>query len=120
MCGQSDHSTSQHSSTGPSNNTGSTNLSNQPGNPFHGQEDRGGDYSRPFEHIPAGGPMSLTVQMGGGPGGGPHTQLVGQVGPYHGHSNSSGSNLYTPVNGMRTKPAYVSTGPHSVASLQMV
>ena len=27
MCGQSDQSTCQHSSTGPSNNTGSTNLS---------------------------------------------------------------------------------------------
>ena len=44
MCGHSDKSTSQHSSTGPSNNTGSTNLSNQ----FNG------GYSRPFQHIPAG------------------------------------------------------------------
>ena len=45
MVGGSEKSTSQHSSTGPSNNTGSTNLSNQFNN---------GGYSRPFQHIPAG------------------------------------------------------------------
>ena len=45
MVGGSEKSTSQHSSTGPSNNTGSTNLSNQFNN---------GGYSRPFQHIPEG------------------------------------------------------------------
>merc|ERR1712025_993006 len=55
MCGQSDKSTSQHSSTGPSNNTGSTNLGNQ----------YNGGYSRPFQHIPSGPPMGMTVAMAG-------------------------------------------------------
>ena len=56
MCGQSDKSTSQHSSTGPSNNTGSTSLSqNQYNNP--------GGYSRPFQHLAAPPPMTLTQGM---------------------------------------------------------
>ena len=125
MCGQSDKSTSQHSSTGPSNNTGSTSLSqNQYNNP--------GGYSRPFQHLAAPPPMTLTQGMTMATMGGPqgvHSKLVGQLGPYSGHqahsSNStmSGlSNMYTPlVNiGPGGGAKSVASGQHSVASLQMV
>merc|ERR1719278_671642 len=77
MCGQSEKSTSQHSSTGPSNNTGSTNLSNQ----------YNGGYSRPFQHIPSGPPMGMAVAMTGGAA--VHSKLVGQLGPYSSHGHSS-------------------------------
>ena len=105
MCGQSEKSTSQHSSTGPSNNTGSTNLSNQ----------YNGGYSRPFQHIPSGPPMGMAVAMTGGAA--VHSKLVGQLGPYssHGHSSSNMSNMYTPLVSTKTNNAQ-----HSVASLQMV
>jgi len=111
MCGQSDQSTSQHSSTGPSNNTGSTNLSNQ--NQF-------GGYSRPFQHIPAGPPVGMTVQMTNNGGPGVHSKLVGQLGPYSSHGHSSSSNMYTPLTGIGGKSNCGSGGQHSVASLQMV
>ena len=53
--------------------------------------------------------MGMSVQVGVA-GGGPHSKLVGQLGPYSGHSSQS--NMYAPL-----KPT---TAPHSVASLQMV
>merc|ERR1719410_672835 len=124
MVGGSEKSTSQHSSTGPSNNTGSTNLSNQFNN---------GGYSRPFQHIPAGPPqvppmtgMGMAVAMSGG---GAHSKLVGQLGPYSQQLHSSSgnmsavSNMYTPL--VNIGPGHgggksVASGQHSVASLQMV
>jgi len=47
QCGQSEHSNSAHSSTGPSNNTGSTNLSHPPpgySHPFSVQVNSGGHH----------------------------------------------------------------------------
>ena len=79
MCNQSQHSGSHHSSTGPSNNTGSTNLSQA----MMMQQQRGG--VSPYMH----GQM---VQMGGGPNGGqPHTMLVGPYGqvPMYSHPGMS-------------------------------
>jgi receptor tyrosine kinase-like orphan receptor 1 len=115
MCGQSDQSTSQHSSTGPSNNTGSTSLS---------QNQNHNGYARPFQHLSSGGaPVGMTVAMAGG-GPGVHSMLVGQVGPYSSHGHSSSSNMYTPIqplNGLNgAKSTCGSNGQHSVASLQMV
>ena len=103
MCGQSDKSTSVDS-TGPSNNTGSTNLSQQLQN--------NGGYSRPFQHIPSGPALG---QMSVVSGGAVHSKLVGQLGPYssHGHSSSNMSNLYTPLVNVGSKPS-------NVANLQMV
>ena len=78
---------SQHSSTGPSNNTGSTNLNGS----------LNGGYSQPFGHIishpPPPPPPTLPppvgiVQMANGPNGAPLTMLYGgHIGPM-GHSSS--------------------------------
>ncbi|CAB4068987.1 ROR1 [Lepeophtheirus salmonis] len=96
ICDTSQHSGSQHSSTGPSNNTGSTNLSNN-----H-------LYQRPFAHLMSTQSNSLPpagmVQMASGPNGIPHTLLVGN--PQNG--------------GVHTNPSYQTTTAASIASLQMV
>ena len=119
MCNASQHSGSQHSSTGPSNNTGSTNLSQH--HLLHQQQQNGGctngGYSQPFGHLigssNAGLPPVGMVQMAnGGPKGGPQTVLLGpnhaafgaHIGPLGGHSNLSQNGGQAP----------------SVASLQMV
>ena len=75
MCNQSQHSGSHHSSTGPSNNTGSTNLSQAMMMQQHGGVS-------PYMH-------GQLVQMGGGHNGGqPHTVLLGGYGQMQLYSNS--------------------------------
>ena len=126
MCNASQHSGSQHSSTGPSNNTGSTNLSQH--HLLHHQQQQqhqnnggctNGGYSQPFGHLigshasSAGPPPIGMVQMANGPKGGPQTVLLG---PNHGgfgaHIGPLGhSNLAVSQNGGQAQ---------SVASLQMV
>merc|ERR1711953_502492 len=127
MCNASQHSGSQHSSTGPSNNTGSTNLSQH--HLLHHQQQQqqhqnnggctNGGYSQPFGHLmgshasTTGPPPIGMVQMANGPKGGPQTVLLG---PNHGgfgaHIGPLGhSNLAVSQNGGQAQ---------SVASLQMV
>jgi len=113
---------SQHSSDGPSNNTGSTNVSQQfllqqqqqqQQQNLHGSTSglsSNGGYSRPFGHLmgqpkPPGTAAGL-LQMAGGPGGSPHTVLVpGGGGPVN------GGNPFLPSTPQK---------PSSAASLQMV
>ena len=72
---------SQHSSTGPSNNTGSTGISNQQ-HLMHnicGSGSINGGYSTPFNHVnptPIFPHQVGMVQMSNGPNGGPHTMLI--------------------------------------------
>ena len=80
-----------------------------------------------LKHKPfAGPPMGMTVAMTGGvsgPGGGVHSKLVGQLGPYSSHGHSSGNmsgNMYTPLVNITGGKTSVASGQHSVASLQMV
>ncbi len=119
------HSGSQHSSTGPSNNTGSTNVSHQ----FLLQQQHGGSsaggisnggYSRPFGHLMNSNghqhkqpppPGAGLVQMAHGPHGGPHTMLL----PNNGVFGSAGASGNAGVGGSAG-----SNGPASVSSLQMV
>ena len=117
MCNASQHSGSQHSSTGPSNNTGSTNLSQQQHHMLHQQSNGGcvnGGYSQPFGHLMGShgstmGPVGMVQMANGGPKGGPQTVLLGPagftaLGPLGPHSSLS-------QNGGQAQ---------SVASLQMV
>ena len=87
MCNQSQHSGSHHSSTGPSNNTGSTNLSQAMMMQQHGGVS-------PFMH-------GQLVQMGGGPNGGqPHTVLIGGYGQMPMYSNTGMSQHGSSVSGV--------------------
>lgn len=103
------HSGSQHSSTGPSNNTGSTNLSTQfllqqqhqhqhqhaHGHPAHSSASSNGGYSKPFAHLlpgqPAQNPTVGMLQMASGPNGTPHTMLF-QGNPFLNGSQKNGQN----------------------------
>jgi receptor tyrosine kinase-like orphan receptor 1 len=99
---------SQHSSTGPSNNTGSTNLSKL--DQLNGSLN--GGYSQPFGHLlshppppPSHPPPVGMVQLTNGPNGAPLTMLYGgHIGPMGLSSAGSQNNGQTP----------------SVASLQMI
>ena len=131
---------SQHSSTGPSNNTGSTNLSNQQQllqlqmqqHTYGGSGSINGGYSTPFGHLnpPMSHPLPTSVgmvQMANGPNGGPHTMLVGQS-TFTGNSSMANSSVVGGHIGPMG-PAPIATnsnlhsnvnGKSSIASLQMV
>ena len=110
---------SQRSSTNPSNNTGSTNLSQQF---LLNQSQSGlsnGGYSRPFGHLmnppPAPPPVGM-VQVANGPNGGPHTVLMS--GPF-GQLTAPAANPPLPSgsSGVNSNNGQAS---NNVASLQMV
>ena len=131
---------SQHSSTGPSNNTGSTNLSNQQQllhmqmhNTYSGSGSINGGYSTPFGHLnqppPKNGSLGM-VQMVNGPNGGPHTMLVGPS-TFAGNSSMGNSSVvggghvgpmnHCPVTSASNSNQHGNVnGQSSVASLQMV
>ena len=108
---------SQHSSTGPSNNTGSTNLSQnlllQQQQQLLNKSASGslsGGYSRPFGHLldsaPKPAPAAGMVQVASGPNGAPQTVLWHQSnGGAAGGTKTAGSN---------------GQASSSIASLQMV
>ena len=119
MCNASQHSGSQHSSTGPSNNTGSTNLSQQQRLNNGGCTNNG--YSQPFCHLVGNGPTMGNggpvppvgmVQMANGPKGGPQTLLLGP--------NHAGFGSHIGPLGHATNLSQNGGQAASVASLQMV
>lgn len=139
---------SQHSSTGPSNNTGSTNLSNQQQllqmqmhTNYGGSGSINGGYSTPFGHLNPPLPLPLPingsvgmVQMANGPNGGPHTMLVGHSTTFNTGNSSIGNSSAVGGGGGHigpmghcpssvansSKPINNVNGQSSVASLQMV
>ena len=134
---------SQHSSTGPSNNTGSTNLSNQQQllhmqmqHTYSGSGSINGGHSTPFGHLnPSQHPSQKNasvghmVQMANGPNGGPHTMLVGAT-TFVGNSSIGNSSVagggghlgpMTHVSSVNSSSQHNNVnGQSSVASLQMV
>ena len=126
MCNASQHSGSQHSSTGPSNNTGSTSLSQQQHHMLHHhhQQNNGGSgcvnggYSQPFGHLigsshhgSAAGHVGMVQMANGGPKGGPQTILLGPAGFGAPHMGPLGHSNLSQNGGGQAQ---------SVASLQMV
>ena len=131
---------SQHSSTGPSNNTGSTNLSNQQQllqmqmqHTYSGSGSINGGYSTPFGHLNASqknGSLGM-VQMANGPNGGPHTMLLGPS-TFAGNNSIGNSSIVggghggtmgyvCPVSSTNNSNSHNNVnGQSSVASLQMV
>ena len=106
MCNQSQHSGSHHSSTGPSNNTGSTGLSQQ--QQFHNQ------YHPQFMHVQMSNGANMLVGAYGG---------QGQMGPPQGMPPG----MSPQQQGMPPPPPQMQHHPNqncqtgsSIASLQMV